>query len=538
MISRLLFLLVVFCAGSLSAQAATLSLPVSASYAPGQVVTIPVLVSTAAGESANAISATISYPLNLLRLTSLSKGGSIITLWPEEPQHSEADGTVMLEGIILNPGWSGTGGRVLTLTFIAERSGTGSLAFADAQVLANDGKGSDILTAAPPSGISVVSPTPAVPTTGIAPQITSSTHPNQNAWYRARTATFSWTVPAGTSAVRLLYDRQPTSIPTVEYAPPVAQKEIKVLVDGIYYFHAQFKTAEGWGPVRHYKFQIDTTAPLTPSIRLAHGTTTDPRPILLFNTTDAHSGIERYEVKIGDEPPLTLPAETVDSNPYSPPFQEAGDRVVTVTAYDRAGNAVTSTTTITIEFIDTPKITEYPSQVQEGELIRIRGTTYPGATVTITLTGANGIVSADTALANDLGYFGLVWTRPLSPGIYTFTAQAVDTRGGISLPTDPYAIKVEYGRSSLLLYLGILLFIVMGGAIVVLYRRTSHIKRVKHGELLVDAFRQSETAYLQELLTEQRVLEKTAHERSLTAEEKKTLAHLKAQIASVTRDLK
>ena len=55
-------------------------------------------------DAINAASAIVSFPSDSLQVTSISKAGSFITLWAEEPAFSNDKGTVILEGVALNPG--------------------------------------------------------------------------------------------------------------------------------------------------------------------------------------------------------------------------------------------------------------------------------------------------------------------------------------------------------------------------------------------------------------------------------------------------
>jgi hypothetical protein len=146
-LSRFLLILFVGLLAAPQAHAATLSFT-NDSAAVGRTLTVSVLVSAAGGESINGISSRITYPTDKLSLQSLSKAGSIITFWAEEPSFSNGAGTASIEGIVPNPGYSGQGGRVITLVFQVRAAGSATLSFEDASVLANDGKGTDVLTGA------------------------------------------------------------------------------------------------------------------------------------------------------------------------------------------------------------------------------------------------------------------------------------------------------------------------------------------------------------------------------------------------------
>lgn len=127
------------------ASAATMSFGGSRTFDVGDTFAIPVQVSTAAGESMNAVAATVRFPQAKLRVVSVADNG-IIDLWAEKPAYSNAEGTVTFQGIAYNPGFAGTNGRVLTVTFRALAAGEATLSFSNASVLANDGNGTEILT--------------------------------------------------------------------------------------------------------------------------------------------------------------------------------------------------------------------------------------------------------------------------------------------------------------------------------------------------------------------------------------------------------
>lgn len=127
------------------AQAANLYFsPSSGEYDVGKTFSVNVYVSSA-DQSMNAASGVISFPQDKLEVTSLSKTGSILTLWVQEPSFSNSAGTVNFEGIVFNPGFTGVGGKVLTINFKVKAAGAVPLNFSSGSVLANDGKGTNIL---------------------------------------------------------------------------------------------------------------------------------------------------------------------------------------------------------------------------------------------------------------------------------------------------------------------------------------------------------------------------------------------------------
>jgi hypothetical protein len=252
--------------------------------------------------------------------------------------------------------------------------GTANLSFSSGSVLANDGKGTNILASLgsasfdlAESVISVPAPSvAAVAGTPSAPEISSITHPDQNKWYSINDAKFIWPLPSGITSVRLLIDKKPESVPTVTYTSAIDSKEIPDLEDGIWYFHARFRNSAGWGAISHFRFQIDTEPPEPFIIKFIDGKETDnPRPSVLFDTTDPLSGIDYYKIKIGEGDIFPVSAEIVKHNPYTLPLQAPGRRNILVQAYDKAGNYTSAKEEFTILPSKAPVV-----EVKESSLSR------------------------------------------------------------------------------------------------------------------------------------------------------------------------
>lgn len=98
------FILVVISVLPSVARAATLDFsPSSGSWTIGNAFSASVYVSSA-DKALNAVSVLVSFPQDKLEVTSLSKSGSIMNLWVQEPSFSNAAGTITAEGIVLKSG--------------------------------------------------------------------------------------------------------------------------------------------------------------------------------------------------------------------------------------------------------------------------------------------------------------------------------------------------------------------------------------------------------------------------------------------------
>ncbi len=127
------------------ANASTLRLtPEGGTYNVGDTIYVKVMVSSPS-QSINAVSARLNFSQENLALNSLSKSGSIISLWAQEPTFSNAAGSASFEGVSLG-GYTGNGATVISMAFRAKSVGTASINFTSGSVLANDGEGTNTLS--------------------------------------------------------------------------------------------------------------------------------------------------------------------------------------------------------------------------------------------------------------------------------------------------------------------------------------------------------------------------------------------------------
>ena len=137
--------LLFFFAVPVFASAATLGIsPASGSYTVGKTFAATVVVSSS-DQSINAVSGTLTFPTNELQVVSVSKTASVLSLWVQDPSFSNTAGTVDFEGVVPNPGFQGSGGRVITINFKVIGQGSATAKLSNGSVLANDGSGTNIL---------------------------------------------------------------------------------------------------------------------------------------------------------------------------------------------------------------------------------------------------------------------------------------------------------------------------------------------------------------------------------------------------------
>ncbi len=491
-------------------------------------------------QSINAVSGTLAFPASSVEVVSISRANSIVTLWVQEPTFSNTTGTISFEGVVLNPGYQGAQGTVLSVTFRAKKAGSAALTFTTGAILANDGLGTNVASsfgsgaftisgATQPSNASQPSAGEGVAEGDIA--IVSSTHPDPSKWYAKNTAEFSWVLEKDVLEVRTGLSRSPSALPSVRYAPPITSRKVDGLADGTHYFLLQARTSAGWGAVSRFRINIDTEPPRPFSITFPHGARgLEPQPVILFNTTDGGSGVSGYDVKINSGGPERV-APPATSNPYPLPPQRPGTYTVMVTAVDEAGNTRTASEDFTIESIDTPVITAYEDEIQAGDLFKVRGTTYANADVYITVYEKEDLVFEEYTRSNSLGDFATVFSKRLDPGVYHFTARVVDARGAQSNESTPLTLIVNSRfftalLSAVLSYLsafiiGILALGAVSVAGVYTYlRATRAIRRMRREANEAEEVVQKSFALLRKDVREHiRRLKRIKSKRELTAEE-------------------
>lgn len=267
--------------------------PATGSFLLGSTFDVSIVLDTK-GQAVNTVEVELKFPPDKLQLSSPSVGQSIIQLWPAPPVFSNREGKIYFVGGIPSPGVVTSQGVVLTLTFRVIGPGDGQIKFAEkTRVLANDGKGTDILGQRSPAFFRFLVPPPQ------GPVISSPTHPDQERWYRDPNPVFVWQENYVESNYSYAIDHDPSGFPdtTAESSAPTAA--FQNLENGIWYFHLREQAQGVWGGVSHYVVKIDNEPPAAFRINISPGRrTTNRNPIFRFFTTDALSGLSHYEMKM------------------------------------------------------------------------------------------------------------------------------------------------------------------------------------------------------------------------------------------------
>jgi hypothetical protein len=276
----------------------------------------------------NSLDLKLDYSTDTLEVVEANAGSSLINLWIKSPVADNQNGQLTLTGGIAN-GISSNKVSVFHSVFKAKKTGVASIKLNPSSViLLNDGRGTnealkfkDVLFNINPKDFAPGS-------------IISSTHPDQNIWYKNRDVQIKFTPKADTdysfsfsSNIEIIPDDQIQKVPEVfSYTN---------LPDGIYYFKVNSKVGPStWQEAGIYRTQIDATSPESFEPIIGR----DPsifggEQFVSFSTVDKTSGISHYTIKVG-----LFGKETETSSPYQLHKPFVGDDVV-ITAYDRAGNS-------------------------------------------------------------------------------------------------------------------------------------------------------------------------------------------------------
>lgn len=426
--------------------------PSKGSFSIGQNFTVGVYVSSPS-QAMNAAQGVIRLPTDKLEIVGVSKDGSKMNLWVQEPGYT--DGSIHFEGVVLNPGYTGTGGKIINITFRVKGAGTASLSFVSGSVLANDGQGTNILSGLGSASYTLggeptpaPTPTPAPKPTPAsvpgAPSVSSPTHPDSKKWYPTNDATFEWPLPTGVTGVNFFGDRNPTTNPGEKSDGLFRSYTFNDVEEGTWYFHIRFKNSLGWGAISHFKFLIDTQKPEKFDIEIGAVTDpTEPRRTLLFNATDVTSGIDHYEIVIDGGTSETWLDD--GSHKYQTPPLTVGDHTILVKALDKAGNYAEKFVTVTVRGLEAPSFTEYPRELKAGEKLTAPGSTYPNSKVTIWLQRGEENQVSQIVQSDSRGRFIFVSADTRTVGDYTLQAAVEDSRGIKSGDSEKINIRVYAG---------------------------------------------------------------------------------------------
>lgn len=118
--------------------------PADGIYEVGELFSVLINANTGS-QPINAGTAQINFDNQRLEVQDIGYSRSIFNLWTEEPKFSNVAGTIRFSGGLPNPGFVGSSGSMLRVTFKGISAGQASVIFTSGSLLANDGQGTNIL---------------------------------------------------------------------------------------------------------------------------------------------------------------------------------------------------------------------------------------------------------------------------------------------------------------------------------------------------------------------------------------------------------
>jgi hypothetical protein len=320
--------------------------PKEGSFSSGSEFSVKVVIDPQ-DATINAVDGIVKFDSSVLSVSNVTKDGSVLSLWTADPSFSNSEGTVTFSGGSPKP--ISAPGTVLTIIFKPKKVGAATVSFTKGSVLAADGKGTDVYKGGQEGAYTIgegkkPAPEPEPTSSGDegdvgikdpAPDITSPTHDKSDNWYATTTAIFLWKMDSDVIQGRFSFGDKADAKATELLKKDESSKMFTEVKDGVWYFALELRSGFGWSETARKQIQIDTVPPEDFDIAVVEG---GEKPMFKFETTDALSGVDRYELRIGETVAVTIKLKDLVNGQYPIPAQEGGSAFVTIKAYDKANN--------------------------------------------------------------------------------------------------------------------------------------------------------------------------------------------------------
>lgn len=318
--------------------------PASGESRVGETIKAVIFLNTG-NNPVNAAEGTLSFDSNILEATSISKNDSIFSLWAVEPTFDNNRGAISFAGGTPTP-FKGSAGKVVAISFRVKTASTAILNFNSGRILLADGQGTDIFSGSQGANWKLADKktlkeqpeskeVPSVPFNEVLGEITSLTHPDQSKFYNNNNPQLKWSLTQEVVGTSFLIDEKADTTSDTITEGLVSEAGFQDFKDGIWYFHLRLKNTAGWGKTIHYRIGIDTAPPEPFDIKFfGNKVMTTSTAQIYFKTDDKLSGIDHYEVKIGEGDWFQPQADGF----LLVPVISSGEHELVIKAIDRAGN--------------------------------------------------------------------------------------------------------------------------------------------------------------------------------------------------------
>lgn len=160
-------------------------------------------------------------------------------------------------------------------------------------------------------------------------------------YYSIDSIKFSWTIPPGVDGVDYILSENPKYefLGVSKGLVSEAAYDLRTFANGKLYFSARFKKSNYWGPEAVRYFRLDRTPPEPFDVIRVDKIPSNTHPVFSWDAEDKISGVAYEQIKIGEgdwfNPGII---KNGDGNYVLPEQSVAYSRILTVRAYDFAGN--------------------------------------------------------------------------------------------------------------------------------------------------------------------------------------------------------
>ncbi len=543
-----------------SANASLSIFPSTGSFPIGDIFTAEIRIDTG-GNEVGTSDATLVYNPYDLEYVSVSDEGSVFSTILVDSTRKK--GEIDLSGFVERgqKPYSGRNGLFATVTFRPIRNASTQLHFSKGAITpplsltASVGNMANLLSGLHAASYTLV-PKETVPATIFYASaeedfdIKAMPAPKDE-WFGTTSVKLSWTLPKEATEMRTLLTDNPNDTPNKLYPVPVTDIVLTDLNEGINYFLLQFKNSGSWGSVIHYPIKVDLSPPSYLSVKEEkRKDISDPKVSFLFEASDAYSGVDHYEIAIDGGDTNEIDADE-NKTKYQPEELKSGEHVLTVTAFDVAGNGTSTDLVFMVKALESPSLINdsVPTGVLTGDTINVRGMTYPNSDVTVFISHNEGEAKEKKVKSDDSGAFVVTVTEKAKAGKYTVWFTVTDSRGATSPPSIKRSIEVKqpfimlFGTvavtyMSVIVPLVAMIFL-LGLILWLVYTWIrGYRKRVKlETEEAYHTTKKEFDALRKELIKQIGVLEKANQSRELTREEMRIFTDLSKRLDKIERHI-
>lgn len=415
----------------------------------------------------NAAQVSVTFPKNILEVSSLDKTNSIFNFWVEDPSFSNSNGVINFVGGT-SKGVSGSSLQILRIKFKVVGSGSGELNMVESVVTANDGKGTNVLSqirkasiivrpsVSGSSGVSVINEPIKVTEIEVPrkvervpveatnlpkqPKLRVPLYSDSSKWYNYdEEAIVFWDIPDDVVKVAVSVNSVPKSVPMKAEDELFTGKKLGVLGEGVNYIHVQFRNNQGWGDVAHYRVAIDTTPPIPFDILIDSKLSDNPTPKIEFEGADSLSGFAEAFMSIDGGGRIPLKETS-----FKLPIQKPGVHRISINVFDKAGNSAESLLDFEIIPLETPVIDFVTEKISQGEPFFMSGISSQGEFVDIEILNEKGelAIPKQEIVVDNSRSWRLFIDQGLKKGDYKVSVVARDSRGATSYSTNVIDLKI------------------------------------------------------------------------------------------------